>query len=93
MLVWALSRIVISMPRLRGRPKDEEIKQVVEAAIFHLKLANVSLVKAEVERLLKRTVGWASIYNNLEYLRDENRIHKHILAQFSHKKAYVYSVE
>ena len=72
---------------------DEEIKQAVEAAIFHLRLANVSLVKAEVERILKRTVGWAAIYKNLECLRDENRIHKHVLAEFSRRKAYIYVTE
>jgi len=76
-----------------SRPRDEEIKKAVEAAINHLKLANVSLVQAEVERLLKRTVGWDTIYNDLEQLRNENRIHKQILAQFTRKKAYVYLVE
>ena len=78
------------MNRPKGRPKDEEIQHAVEEVISHLKLANVSMVKAEVERLLKRTVGWAAIYKNLEQLRDKNRIHKQILAQFGRKKAYVY---
>lgn len=78
------------MTRPRGRPIDEEIQQSVEAAIFHLKLANVSLVRAEVERLLKRTVGWDVIYRNLEKLRDQNKIHKQIMADLGRRKAYVY---
>jgi hypothetical protein len=81
---------VIYMTRPRGRPIDEEIQQAVEAAIFHLKLANVSLVRAEVERLLKRTVGWDVIYRNLENLRGQNKIHKQIMADLGHRKAYVY---
>ena len=78
------------MTRPRGRPVDEEIQQAVEAAILHLKLANVSLVRAEVERLLKRTVGWDVIYRNLEKLRDQNKIHKQIMADLGRRKAYVY---
>ena len=81
---------MIYMTRPRGRPVDEEIRQAVEAAIFHLKLANVSLVRAEVERLLKRTVGWDVIYRNLEKLRDQNKIHKQIMADLGRRKAYVY---
>ena len=78
------------MTRPRGRPLDEEIQQAVEAAIFHVKLANVSLVRSEVERLLKRTVGWDVIYRNLEKLRDQNKIHKQIMADLGRRKAYVY---
>lgn len=78
------------MTRPRGRPVDEEIQQAVEAALLHLKLANVSLVRAEVERLLKRTVGWDVIYRNLEKLRDQNKIHKQIMADLGRRKAYVY---
>ena len=89
MRVWVLAKTVISM----SRPRNEEIRKAVEAAINHLKLANVSLVRDEVERLLRRRVGWDTIYKNLERLRNENKIHKQILAQFARKKAYIYSVE
>ena len=76
-----------------SRPRDEEIERAVEEAINHLKLANVSLVRAEVERLLRRRVGWDTVYSNLEKLRDESKIQKHILAQFSRRSAYVYLSE
>ena len=76
-----------------SRPRDEEIVKAVEAAINHLKLANVSLVRAEVERLLSKSVGWDTIYKNLEQLRNENKVHKQIMAQFVRRKAYVYLAE
>ena len=73
-----------------SRPRDEEIAKAVEAAINHLKLANVSLVRAEVERLLSKSVGWDTVYKNLEQLRNENKVHKQIMAQFARRKAYIY---
>jgi len=73
-----------------SRPRDEEIVKAVEAAINHLKLANVSLVRAEVERLLSKSVGWDTVYKNLEQLRNENKVHKQIMAQFARRKAYIY---
>ena len=73
-----------------SRPRDEEIVKAVEAAINHLKLANVSLVRAEVERLLSKSVGWDTVYKNLEQLRNENKVHKQIMAQFVRRKAYIY---
>ena len=76
-----------------SRPRDEEIAKAVEAAINHLKLANVSLVRAEVERLLSKSVGWDTVYKNLEQLRNENKVHKQIMAQFVRRKAYVYLAE
>lgn len=76
-----------------SRPRDEEIVKAVEAAINHLKLANVSLVRAEVERLLSKSVGWDTVYKNLEQLRNENKVHKQIMAQFVRRKAYVYLAE
>ena len=76
-----------------SRPRDEEIVEAVEAAINHLKLANVSLVRAEVERLLSKSVGWDTVYKNLEQLRTENKVHKQIMAQFVRRKAYVYLAE
>ena len=81
------------MSRPKGRPKDEDIKRAVEAAIYHLKLGNVSLVRAEVQRLLRRSVGWDTIYHNLEKLRDDNRVQKQVMAQFGRRKVYVYLAE
>ena len=81
------------MSRPRGKPVDEEVQKAVEAAIRHLKIANVSLVQLEVKRLLNRKVSWGTIFKDLEKLRDEHKIHKQIMAQFSNKKAYVYISE
>jgi hypothetical protein len=78
------------MNRPRGRPRNEEIQRAVEAAINHLQLGNVSLVRAEVQKLLRRSIGWDTIYHNLESLRDDNKIQKQIMAQFGRRKVYVY---